>query len=72
MTENDYIAEYVKERHKDLLGFEYVMWRANRLAKELAQRLVSIFENVDLSKIVTARETEETKAESEEAADEQD
>lgn len=65
MTENDYIAEYIKERHGDLLGFEYVMWRANRVAKEIAQRLVSIFENVDLSKIVTARETEETKEESE-------
>lgn len=64
MTENDYIAEYIKERHGDLLGFEYVMWRANRVAKEIAQRLVSIFENDDWSKIVTARETEETKAES--------
>lgn len=70
MTENDYIAEYIKERHKDLLGFEYAMWKVNRIAREYAQRLVSIFENVDLSEIVTARETEETKAESEEAADE--
>lgn len=65
MTENDYIAEYIKERHRDLLGFEYVMWRANRVAREYAQRLASIFENVDFSKIVTARETEETMAESE-------
>lgn len=65
MTENDYIAEYIKERHRELLGFEYVMWRANRVAREYVQRVASIFENVDLSKIVTARETEETKAESE-------
>lgn len=66
MTENDYIAEYVKERHRELLGFEYVMWRANRVAKEYLQRLASIFENVDLSKIATSREPMETKAESEE------
>ena len=72
MTENDYIAEYIKERYPQLLGFDYALWRASQVAREYVQRLASIFENVDLSKIVTARETEETKAESEEAADEQD
>lgn len=65
MTENDYIAEYIRERHKDLLGFEYSLWRVNRAFREYAQRLASIFENIDLSKIVTARETEENKSESE-------
>lgn len=65
MTENDYIAEYIKERHRDLLGFEYVTWRATRLAKEYAQKFASVFENFDRSKIVTSRETMETKAESE-------
>lgn len=70
MTENDYIAAYIKEKFPQLLGFDYALWRSSRVAREYAQRLVSIFENVDLSKSVTARETEETKAESEEAADE--
>lgn len=65
MTENDYIAEYIKERYPELLGFDYVLWRASRMAREYAQRLASIFENVDWSKIVTAKETEETKSESE-------
>lgn len=64
MTENDYIAEYIKERHGDLLGFEYALWKVNRAFREYSQRLASIFENVDLSKIVTAREKAETKAES--------
>lgn len=32
MTENDYIAEYVKERHPGILGFDYAMWRAVRMA----------------------------------------
>lgn len=65
MTENDYIAEYIKERYPQLLGFDYALWRASQVAREYVQRLASIFENVDLSKIVTARETMETKAESE-------
>lgn len=65
MTENDYIAEYIKEKFPQLLGFDYALWRSSRVAREYVQRLASIFENVDLSKIVTARETEEYKAESE-------
>lgn len=65
MTENDYIAEYIRERHGDLLGFEYKMWRVNRAAGELALRLASNFKNVDYSKGVVAKETKETMAESE-------
>lgn len=65
MTENDYIAEYIKERYPQLLGLDYALWRASKVVREYAQRLVSIFENGDLSKIVTTKETEETKAESE-------
>lgn len=65
MTENDYIAEYIKERYPQLLGLDYALWRASKVAREYVQRLASIFENVDLSKIVTTKETEETKTESE-------
>jgi hypothetical protein len=30
MTENDYIAEYVKERHPGILTFDYALWRLAR------------------------------------------
>ena len=30
MTENDYIAEYVKERHPGILTFDYAVWRLTR------------------------------------------
>ena len=72
MTENDYIAEYIKERHSDLLGFEYAWWKVNRAASELAQRLASGFKKIDWSKVVVTKETMETKAESEEAADDKE
>lgn len=30
MTETDYIAEYVKERHPGILGLNYAAWRLAR------------------------------------------
>ena len=34
MTENDYIAEYVKERHPGILSFDYAVWRLARAVSE--------------------------------------
>lgn len=65
MTENDYIAEYVKEKFPQLLGIDYALWRANRVAIEYIPRIAQTFENVDWSKIVVTKKTEETKSESE-------
>ena len=30
MSENDYIAEYVREKHPKLLGIGYAFWRFNQ------------------------------------------
>lgn len=30
MTDNDYIAEYVKEKHNGLLGFDFAVWKMAR------------------------------------------
>lgn len=34
MTENDYIAEYVKERYPQLLNIDFAMWKAGRTVGE--------------------------------------
>ena len=34
MTENDYIAEYVRERHPGILTFDYAAWRLARAVSE--------------------------------------
>ena len=43
MTDNDYIAEYVKEERPELLGFEFKVWKATRVLenciKEVAQSI---------------------------------
>ena len=31
MTENDYIAEYVKEQHPSILGADYTLWRLRKM-----------------------------------------
>lgn len=30
MSENDYIAEYVKARHPHILGFEFAIWKVQK------------------------------------------
>lgn len=34
MTENDYIAEYVRERHPGILSIDYAAWRLARAISE--------------------------------------
>ena len=51
MTENDYIAEYVKERHPGILGLDYAMWRFGRTAIKIGQSLEKAIHSVDWSKI---------------------
>lgn len=34
MTENDYIAEYVREEHPGILGLDYAVWRLTRAISE--------------------------------------
>lgn len=37
MTENDYIAEYVKEKHPGLLGADYAIWKMGKIAVEFVR-----------------------------------
>lgn len=50
MTENDYIAEYIKEKHPALLGFDFAMWKfGRRLAEsliEFSKGLEGIFNSI--------------------------
>lgn len=43
MTENDYIAEYVKERHPGILGFDFAMWRLGRKIVEIGEDIAAMF-----------------------------
>ena len=45
MTENDYIAEYIKERHSDILGMNFAMWKLQRQLLDTAQNIVRVFQS---------------------------
>ncbi len=50
MTENDYIAEYVKERCPELLNtVDYNLWKLSKAASEAAQTLVDSIKAIDWS-----------------------
>ena len=40
MTNNDYIAEYIKEKYPDLLGFDYALWKTIKVITNAFTKLV--------------------------------
>ena len=51
MTENDYIAEYVKEKHGGILGLDFALWKFSKKITEVGKLLVDAFKDVDLSEL---------------------
>lgn len=64
MSENDYIAEYIKEKYPRLLGVEFAFWKFRREVQTMAQYIIEVFKNM------TPEEKE--KILSQEAADEEE
>lgn len=46
MSENDYIAEYIKEKYPRLLGVEFALWKFGRVFQTMAQDIVEAFKNM--------------------------
>lgn len=63
MSENDYIAEYIKEKYPRLLGVEFAIWKCGRAIQTMAQDIIEVFKNM------TPEEREEALRE---AADEEE
>lgn len=42
MTENDYIAEFVKEKHPYILGVDYGLWKMVKILTEGIKQAVEI------------------------------
>lgn len=53
MSNNDYIAEYIKEKYPTLLGFDFAMWKLGRrfsealidMSKGIENTLNAVFDN---------------------------
>jgi hypothetical protein len=51
-TENDYIAEYVKERCPEVIQtIDYSLWRVSKAASEAVQTIVDNIKAIDWSKV---------------------
>ena len=68
MTENDYIAEYVKERCPNVLGADYALWKFGKILRDLCETLggaiVEAINNMpleEIKKIMEELESEEKK-----------
>lgn len=49
MSENDYIAEYIKEKYPKLLGMDYTVWKMGRLLGDCIGKIVDTFSGIDWS-----------------------
>ena len=47
MSENDYIAEYIKEKYPKLLGMDYTVWKMGRLLGDAIGKVVDAFSSID-------------------------
>lgn len=66
MTENDYIAEYVKEKHPGLLGADFALWKFSRIAIESVRRFQESMKSIkwneiaeEIKKLEAAEENEQ-------------
>lgn len=49
-TENDYIAEYIKEKHPSLLGADYALWKIGKAAANFAVQFAEAIKSIDWPK----------------------
>lgn len=45
--ENDYIAEYVKEKHPNLLGLDFAMWKIPKVLSNSIKDMANAFKRIN-------------------------
>lgn len=67
MSENDYIAEYVKENHPEIItSFNFGLWKAQKILNNSLQRMVENLKTIDFSGLNKALEDMKKQQEGEE------
>ena len=49
-SENDYIAEYVREKHPSILGADYALWKIGKIGADFITQFVDAIKNIDWPK----------------------
>lgn len=52
MSENDYIAEYIKEKRPEIISsFDFFMWKMAKIIAGTVKSVVDAFSGIDLSSV---------------------
>ena len=51
MSENDYIAEYIREKYPKLLGMDYTVWKMGRLMGDFLSRIADTLSGFDWKEV---------------------
>lgn len=52
MRENDYIAEYIKEKRPEIISsFDFFMWKMAKIIAGTVKSVVDAFSDIDLSSV---------------------
>ena len=60
MTENDYIAEYIKEKYPQLLSVDFGLWKFGRQISNAARTLGEVFSKIDYNVLKEQMEKSES------------
>ena len=59
MNENDYIAEYVREKYPAILGLDFAFWKFKRLMAQAARDITDAFRQIPPEEIRKAMQESE-------------
>lgn len=59
MTDNDYIAEYVKEKFPKILGFNFFAWKMGSIVRNGVHSLIESVESIGVSETCDDTEDDE-------------
>ena len=58
-SENDYIAEYVREKHPSILGADYALWKIRKIGADFIVQFVDVIKNIDWPQALQATENKD-------------
>lgn len=59
MSENDYVAEYVREKHPSLLGADYALWKIGKIGADFVVQFIGAIKNIDWPQALQAAESKD-------------
>ena len=65
MKDNDYIAQYIKEKYPSLLGFDFCIWKMCRVTGDTIRQIGDILKTIPSDELKKIMEDDEDKSDPE-------